>query len=389
MDDVEREYDYKPKWRVIFLCAFFFGLGAVVLAFKAANNDRGLIISGIIKLGPQAATIFYLVLTACSLGFVGLAAFLAYHRVAYRQRLAFGTAALIVPASRWSGEEKEIAYRDIEGLSTTVVSGQRFLNIHHSGGKHTITASMMPSKAAFEEVCALLAARVREAQVAETGHGKPLHGLERQGDTAGLFRQSPDGTQSENLIDPEVPRQPPYDETPGGYLQWPPAPRRPVRKSRWKSCHGCGRLIPVSVDWVVPTVEVETAPEVATARRRTSDPNDPHPTVIEEVTQDAVQTRRPAGTWTYVCPFCGHCQVGSPDDSPDIRAQTACHECGTALGAAFQCPKCSFPRGWVTVPCPFCGNRQPVYAPHWVFHCDMFTLECVKCEAAFDSYCIC
>ena len=43
----------------------------------------------------------------------------------------------------------------------------------------------------------------------------------------------------------------------------------------------------------------------------------------------------------------------------------------------------------MTVPCPHCGNRQPVYAPHWVVHCDMFTLECVKCESTFNSLCIC
>jgi hypothetical protein len=169
MGDIDREYEYRPRWTVIFCCALLFGLAAVFFAFRAANNDRGLIVNGIIKLGPQAATGFYWVLTACSIGFVGMAAFPAYHRVTFRQRLALGPTALIVPASRWSREEKEIAYWDIEGLSTTAVGGQRFLNIQHAGGKHTITASLLPSKAAFDEVCELLAARVREAQVASPG----------------------------------------------------------------------------------------------------------------------------------------------------------------------------------------------------------------------------
>ena len=149
---------------------------------------------------------------------------------------------------------------------------------------------------------------------------------------------------SEPFMDAEEAMRQGYNVTPGG-LQWSQVPRQAVDKSRWKPCHACGRLIPV--------------------------------------------VRDSAGTWTYVCPFCGDGHVGTPSDHPDARAQATCHECGTDLDAASQCPKCSFPRGWMTVQCPYCGNRQPVSAPHWVVHCDMFTLECVKCECIFISLCIC
>jgi hypothetical protein len=167
MEAVEREYEYRPKWTLIVFCAAFFGLGAVVLGAKAAGNDRGLIINRIIELETARATVFYWVLTACSAGFVASAAVLAYHRLAYRQRLAFRAAALTVPASRWSRREKEIVYREIKELRQTTISGQRFLHVTHDGGKYTITASMLPSRAAFEEVCELLAARVRESQRAD------------------------------------------------------------------------------------------------------------------------------------------------------------------------------------------------------------------------------
>jgi hypothetical protein len=163
MDIVEREYEYRPKWTMIVFCAAFFGLGAGVLGFKAASNDRGLIINRVIQLGPDGATVFFWVLTACSVGFVVVSACLAYHRLNFRQRLAFGPSALVVPVSRWSREEKEIAYQDILGLSEATISGQRFLYVTHPGGKYTITASMLPSKAAFSEVCELLAARVQQA----------------------------------------------------------------------------------------------------------------------------------------------------------------------------------------------------------------------------------
>jgi len=194
-----------------------------------------------------------------------------------------------------------------------------------------------------------------------------------------LFGRSGSPAAPSTLIDPEEAKRRGYDVTPIG-LQWSPAPRRPVDKSAWKPCHACGQLIPVVEDRVTRVVEVRTAGQ----RTRASDD-----TVIEEGGTASRETVEGAGTWTYVCPFCRHCHVGTAGDSPDLRAQTTCHECGTDLGSAYQCPKCAFPRGWMTVQCPYCGKRQPVNAPHWVVSCDMFTLECVKCEAVFVSLCIC
>src|SRR5262245_23662683 len=125
-------------------------------------------------------------------------------------------------------------------------------------------------------------------------------------------------------------------------------------------------MIPVVRDQVTRVVEVRTAGQ------RTYDPDG---TIIEEGVTYPIYTTESTGTWTYVCPFCGHAHVGTPSDQADFQSQATCHECGTDLDAFSQCPKCLFPRGWMTVQCPYCSNRQPVFAPHWVAHCDMFTLE--------------
>jgi hypothetical protein len=170
-----------------------------------------------------------------------------------------------------------------------------------------------------------------------------------------------------------------YDVTPTG-LQWSSAWWQSVDKSRWQTCDVCGQLIPVVEDWVTRSEEVRTE----NPGKYKSDGTD-----IEPQETQPIKNSKRISTWTYVCPFCGHGHLGTPGDCPDLRAQLTCHECGTDLGADFQCGKCSFPRAWLTVSCPYCSNRQPVYAPHWVVHCDMFLLECVKCERVFRSLCIC
>jgi hypothetical protein len=159
-DRPEREYPYRPSWTVILLAGGFFAVCALVLADRASNNRRGVIINGIIELGASGATDLYYVLCALSVGFVIVSCFLVYHRLAFQQRLVFDATRVTVPVSRWSRATKQIAYRDIQRLSMAEISGQTFLYVHHLGGKFTIVASMLPSRAAFDEVRALLAAKM-------------------------------------------------------------------------------------------------------------------------------------------------------------------------------------------------------------------------------------
>jgi hypothetical protein len=162
--DPPREIDYRPKWWIIVACGLMFGGCALLFANLAARNHRGLIINGIIRLGPQGATVFYWSLFGASAAFVLMSLFLVYHRLRYRQRLVLGPSTITVPASRWSRRTEEIAYADIRDLVTTEVSGQRFLQVVHPGGKYTIVASMLPSRAVFEELGALLEARRRNGR---------------------------------------------------------------------------------------------------------------------------------------------------------------------------------------------------------------------------------
>ena len=167
MDDIEQEYVYKPRWKPILFGTLFFGGGAVFFGIKASGNDRGVNFHGI-EMDPDSATALFWTLCFIDLSFVALAGLIAYHRLTRYQRLAFYPTAMIVPLSRWSFEEREIAYRDINSLTSVQINGQKFLDIHHLNGKLTITGSMLPSNTAFDEVCALLSAKVQTAKLTAT-----------------------------------------------------------------------------------------------------------------------------------------------------------------------------------------------------------------------------
>jgi hypothetical protein len=70
--------------------------------------------------------------------------------------LAFTTDAILLPSSRWSSEETAIPYNEIVKLSSVEMNGQRFLYLYRNNTKFTITASLLPSRESFDEVCIFL-----------------------------------------------------------------------------------------------------------------------------------------------------------------------------------------------------------------------------------------
>src|SRR5262249_41749175 len=131
-----------------------------------ASNDRGVIINRVIELERAGATILYWFLAAVSASFVLLAAFFLYHRLTYRQRLAFGSDALAAPVALLSRRERQSIYEEVWDWATATIEAGRVLYITHPGGRYTIEASMLRSDAEFEEVCELLAAKVQGARSA-------------------------------------------------------------------------------------------------------------------------------------------------------------------------------------------------------------------------------
>lgn len=130
-----------------------------------------------------------------------------------------------------------------------------------------------------------------------------------------------------------------------------PTRRDPVDKSEWQPCHACARSIPAAIEW----------------RRDV-----PGALVVTSI--------------TYVCPRCHATQLGV---ERHFDRYDACHVCEAPLGDALACPRCGMLRYWTCVACPTCGASQPVLARHLGSHCDVFYLECVECETAYSSLCIC
>ena len=136
-----------------------FGAGALFMGHEAMVNDRGLIINGLIHLGPDGATIFYWCIAAVCGAFVavGVPAFIVGLMSSHRVTLT--ATDISAPRFGFSRTPTLVKLNDVQHVNVQVVQKQRFLNIHHASGKLTINESYLPSRAVFEELCAAIVNR--------------------------------------------------------------------------------------------------------------------------------------------------------------------------------------------------------------------------------------
>ena len=162
---------YRSKPFVTVLAGLFFVGCAVILFRKAQTNDRGLVLNGIIHFEPAGATVFYWCLVALSLGFVLFAILgLARSRGAARE-VVLDDRTLSAPRNGLSGTIVTVPLATITRLQISEISGQRFLNVFHVGGRLSIPASMLPSRGDLD----LLAQEIdrRQSAVGDGGGDTP------------------------------------------------------------------------------------------------------------------------------------------------------------------------------------------------------------------------
>jgi hypothetical protein len=158
--DIERQYACRPRWSHILLLAGFCTLLAACAIARASPEDLG---------------ILYWVVLVVSFAGVAWSGVLAVDRLFSRRRVAFTPTSLLLPRPWSFRQEEAIDYRAITGLEVSKVAehGPRCLYLTHGGGRRKIPEAMLPSGAAFEEVCALLTARVRASGQTATPNPAP------------------------------------------------------------------------------------------------------------------------------------------------------------------------------------------------------------------------
>lgn len=153
------KYDYKPSAKITLLLCILCPALAAFMFHLALTNKRGAVIEHAIHLGPAGATALYWFVAA-------LMAFLSVLFVAMLLKMRFGAPLaveltdqfLYAPKNFFAHAPVSIPLNEITSVEVQEVNRHFYLNIRHIGGKLTITSSLLPSRAAFDELTQHLAA---------------------------------------------------------------------------------------------------------------------------------------------------------------------------------------------------------------------------------------
>lgn len=143
------------------LGALFFGACAVVLFWQTLTNERGLVIEGLIHLGPSGARGFYGGLTALSLGFVVTACVVMIVYSGRTLEVVLDDAGLTTPGPVWRlAASRSVRFADVTQVREQKVSGQHFITLIAPAQKVWIAKGHLPD-GAFEEIVTFIRERVR------------------------------------------------------------------------------------------------------------------------------------------------------------------------------------------------------------------------------------
>ena len=147
--------------------AVFFAVCAASLTWRAATNERGLILNGVITLTPFGASAFYWVLAGLSTLFVILEIVLAFARVRGAAFLELTVDTLVIPRGFAGKKFRRIPYAEIVAVSEFSVVGTRSLGIRTATRQYWVAATVLPSHEDYEALKRFL--------VATASSNKALH----------------------------------------------------------------------------------------------------------------------------------------------------------------------------------------------------------------------
>ena len=154
--NIIKQYDYRPGWKAIIMTLLFFGGCSGFMAYTAITNEEELVINGIIHLSVSAATVFYWVIAGLSFAFVLAGLALTVNRFTSVHRIAITEEGILLPNGIWKSGEHHVLFSDLTAIKNISVQKERFIYVYADGLKHTISASMLPSKRNFDEIEACL-----------------------------------------------------------------------------------------------------------------------------------------------------------------------------------------------------------------------------------------
>jgi len=152
----EIRFPYKPKLIPAILAILLFGGAAIFMTHQAMNNDRGLILNGIIKFSVEGATVFYWALAVFStiLPFLGLLTII--QSLTVKREITIRKNNFTSPKNSFSSKEITMNFLEISDIHIQEIQKNKSLVIFDGKEKLIIPEQMLSDKKSFEQLSIII-----------------------------------------------------------------------------------------------------------------------------------------------------------------------------------------------------------------------------------------
>jgi len=154
-------YSYKPKLHQALLALCGFLACASVGIYATVYEDREVVISSLINLGPGGSKMFFILLALGSFWLVIQATMALRASLMPDRRVVITSDHIAIPASLLSQGVIEIPLADITGLSLQADRRSRILHIQHGAGTTKATQRFFDDRDHFEDFISQLQTAMR------------------------------------------------------------------------------------------------------------------------------------------------------------------------------------------------------------------------------------
>lgn len=151
-DLAPRSFEYRPNLKAILAATILCVGGGAFFLYKAAGNSKGLIINGLIRLGPDGATTFYYVAGVILLLLAGLLVCYFAPQAFMSKRVTLYCDALVLPRRGWSRRHCRVRPEEVLGASIWRNRGLTEVTLRTTQGKFKVNSAWFSSPRDFEAV---------------------------------------------------------------------------------------------------------------------------------------------------------------------------------------------------------------------------------------------
>lgn len=148
----EKRFPYKPNILGVLFATLCFGGMSTFIGFSAINNDRGLILNGIIEFSEGSATILYWIISLFFGGITILLILTLINSLTLKREIIIQKNKIISPKNGYSRNNEAVNFMDISEIYIEEIQKNISLIIKHKKGKLVISNQMLPNKEAFAEL---------------------------------------------------------------------------------------------------------------------------------------------------------------------------------------------------------------------------------------------